>query len=389
MRMSEDRILTTHTGSLPRPLELTRLYTERVRSGTSDEPEIERAGREAVRSVVARQIDAGIDVINNGEQQRESFVLYLRRRLTGLGGVGSRRGSADIDRYPVFKRQRDEQAATRLSVTNTDYLPKAVGPVGYAGQSQVEAECRDFERTLGEHRNRYVEAFYTAPSPGLVASIINNDHYETFDAYLAALGKALQVEYETIAGHGFVLQLDCPDLALERHTSFRDQSLGAFLGFVEKVVDTINAAIAAIPRDRIRAHVCWGNYEGPHDCDVPLGEVLPIVRRLNVGGLVLPFANARHAHEYHCFETMPLDDDQIIVAGVIDTLSNVIEHPEVIAERLTRIARAVGDPRRVLAGTDCGFDTSAGNGRVAADIVWAKLASLRDGARLASEALFR
>jgi 5-methyltetrahydropteroyltriglutamate--homocysteine methyltransferase len=389
MRISEDRILTTHTGSLPRPPELTRLYTERVRSGASDEAEIERAGCEAVRSVVAKQIDAGIDVVNNGEQQRESFVLYLRRRLTGLGGVGSRLGSADVDRYPAFKRQRDEQAATRVSVTNVDHLPKAIGPVTYAGKGQVEAECQDFGRTLDENRGRYVEAFYTAPSPGLVASIINNDHYDSFDAYLAALGKALQVEYETIAGHGFVLQLDCPDLALERHTSFREQPLGVFLGFVEKVVDTINAAIAAIPRDRIRAHVCWGNYEGPHDCDVPLIEVLPIIRRLNVGGFVLPFANARHAHEYHCFETLPLDEDQIIVAGVIDTLSNVIEHPEVIAERLTRVAAVFGDPRRVLAGTDCGFDTSAGNSRIAADVVWGKLAALREGACLASERLFR
>jgi 5-methyltetrahydropteroyltriglutamate--homocysteine methyltransferase len=389
MRMSDDRILTTHTGSLPRPPELTRLYTERVRSGRGDEAEIERAGRQAVDSAVARQIDVGIDVINNGEQQRESFVLYLRRRLSGLGGVGSRLGAADVDRYPVFKRQRDEQAATRMSVTNTDHLPKAIGPITYSDRTQVEGECDDFEQALGRNRGRYVDAFYTAPSPGLVASIINNEHYDSFDGYLAALGKALQVEYETIAGRGFVLQLDCPDLALERHTSFRDQPLGAFLGFVEKVVDTINAAIAAIPRDRIRTHVCWGNYEGPHDCDVPLADVLPIIRRLNVGGFVLPFANARHAHEYRCFDTMPLDDDQIIVAGVIDTLSNVIEHPEVIAERLTRVARVIGDPRRVLAGTDCGFDTSAGNGRVAADIVWGKLAALHEGARLASQTLFR
>jgi 5-methyltetrahydropteroyltriglutamate--homocysteine methyltransferase len=389
MQMSDDHILTTHTGSLPRPAELTRLYAERVRSGAGDEAAIERAGRDAVGSIVAKQIDAGIDVINNGEQQRESFVLYLRRRLTGLGGVGSRLSAADIDRYPVFKRQRDEQAAARVSVTNTDHLPKAVGAISYAGKSQVEAECRDFKHTLGENRGRYIEAFYTAPSPGLVAAIINNEHYDTFDAYLAALGRALQVEYETIAGYGFVLQLDCPDLALERHTSFRDQPLGAFLGFVEKVVDTINGAIAAIPRDRIRAHVCWGNYEGPHDCDVPLAEVLPIVQRLNVGGFVLPFGNARHAHEYHCLERMPLADEQIIVAGVIDTLSNVIEHPQVVAERLTNIARVVGDPHRVLAGTDCGFDTSAGNGRVAADVVWGKLAALRDGARLASDVLFR
>jgi 5-methyltetrahydropteroyltriglutamate--homocysteine methyltransferase len=389
MKTSEDRILTTHTGSLPRPPELTRLYTERVRRGAADEAAIEQAGRDAVRAVVANQIETGIDVINNGEQQRESFVLYLRRRLTGLGGTGSRPASADVDRYPVFKGMRDAQAATRVSVTNNDHLPKAIGPVAYASRSQVDAECDDFTRTLDENRGRYVEAFYTAPSPGLLASIINNEHYDTFDAYLSALGRALQVEYETIADRGFVLQIDCPDLALERHTSFRGKPLADFLEFVERVVDTINTAIAKIPRARIRAHVCWGNYEGPHDCDVPLAHILPIVRRLKVGGFVLPFGNARHAHEYHCFEKMPLDDDQILVAGVIDTLTNVIEHPETVAERLERVAQVIGDPHRVLAGTDCGFDTSAGNGRVASDIVWAKLASLRDGARLASERLFR
>lgn len=388
MKLSQERILTTHTGSLPRPPELTRLYAERVRGRTDLDEEIERVGRSAVGSVVARQIDAGIDVINNGEQQRESFVLYLRRRLSGMGGEGDRFGPADIDDYPVFKAQRQEEATRRVAVTNVDYLPKAIGDVRYLDQAAVEEECADFAAALKAHGGRYVEAFYTAPSPGLLASIVRNEHYDTFDAYLAALGAALKVEYDTIARHGFVLQLDCPDLAMERHTSFRDKPVSAFLAFVEKVVETINNAIADIPGQQIRAHVCWGNYEGPHDHDVPLAEVLPIVRRLDVGALVLPFGNARHAHEYHCLEQLPLADDQAVVAGVIDTLSNVVEHPETIAERLIRIAEAVGDPVRVLAGTDCGFDTSAGNGRVAADVVWGKLAALRDGARIASERLF-
>lgn len=388
MKFSESRILTTHTGSLPRPPDLTRLYADRVRGNAGIDSEIEESGRKAVHSVVARQIETGIDVINNGEQQRESFVLYLRRRLSGLGGEGDRPGQADIDDYPIFKAQRSEEAARRLSVTNADYLPKAIGEVRYLDRGAVEKECRDFADTLQGYDGCFAEAFYTAPSPGLLASIVKNEYYDTFDAYLAALGSALQVEYETIAAHGFLLQIDCPDLALERHTSFRDQPLSAFLDFAEKVVDTINAAIADIPRDRIRAHVCWGNYEGPHDRDVPLSDVLPIVQKLNVCGLVLPFGNARHAHEYRCLGAYPLCDDQAIVAGVIDTLSNVVEHPEVIADRLVRVAEVVGDPRRVLAGTDCGFDTSAGNGRVAADVVWGKLAALRDGARLASQRLF-
>jgi len=388
MKLSRGRILTTHTGSLPRPPELTRLYTERVRGRTDLDEEIERTGTAAVAEVVDRQIETGIDVINNGEQQRESFVLYLRRRLSGMGGEGDRLGAADIDDYPVFKAQRREEAARRVSVTNADYLPKAIGEVRYLDQAAVDKECSDFATALEPHDGKYVEAFYTAPSPGLLASIVKNEHYHSFDAYLAALGAALKVEYDTIARYGFVLQLDCPDLALERHTSFRDKPIGEFLEFVEKVVDTINRAIAEIPRSQIRAHVCWGNYEGPHDHDVALSEILPIVQRLDVGALVLPFGNARHAHEYHCLERFPLADDQAIVAGVIDTLSNVVEHPETIAERLVRVADVVGEPSRVLAGTDCGFDTSAGNGRVAADVVWGKLAALRDGARLASERLF-
>lgn len=388
MKLSQGRILTTHSGSLPRPPELTRLFAERVQGRTDLDEEIARVGNEAVATAVARQIDSGIDVINNGEQQRESFVLYLRRRLSGMGGEGDRLAPADIDDYPIFKAQRQQEAARRVAVTNVDHLPKAIGEVRYLDQSAVERECADFAAALNGRDGQYVEGFYTAPSPGLLASIVRNEHYDGFDAYLAALGAALKVEYDTIAGHGFVLQLDCPDLAMERHTSFRDKPIAAFLEFIEKVVETINRAIADIPRERIRAHVCWGNYEGPHDNDVPLSEVLPIVQRLAVGALVLPFGNARHAHEYQCLETFPLAEAQAIVAGVIDTLSNVVEHPETIAERLVRVAGVVGDPVRVLAGTDCGFDTSAGNGRVAADVVWGKLAALHEGARLASERLF-
>jgi 5-methyltetrahydropteroyltriglutamate--homocysteine methyltransferase len=388
MQPSQTRILTTHTGSLPRPAELTHLYAMRVRGQTVDEAEIERAGREAVQAIVAKQIATGLDVINNGEQQRESFVLYLRHRLTGLGGVGVRPGPSDIDSYPLFKQAAREATAGKVSVTNRDYLPRAQGQVLYRDTSLVENECGDFAAALKDHEGRYAEAFYTAPSPGLLATIVNNDHYDSFDSYLTALGTALQIEYETIARHGFLLQLDCPDLAMERHTAFRDRPLSEFLEFVEKVVDVLNAAVAAIPRQQVRAHVCWGNYEGPHDHDVALGTVLPIIRRLKVGGFVLPFGNARHAHEYRCFAEMPLEDDQILVAGVIDTLTNVVEHPEVVAERIERIAAVIGDPARVLAGTDCGFDTSAGNSRVAPDVVWAKLAALRDGARLASKRLF-
>jgi 5-methyltetrahydropteroyltriglutamate--homocysteine methyltransferase len=196
------------------------------------------------------------------------------------------------------------------------------------------------------------------------------------------------VEYEAIVAHGFLLQIDAPDLALERHISYKDRPLADFLAFVESVVTAINAALANVPRERVRLHVCWGNSESPHDCDVPLRDILPVLLQANVGGLVLPFANPRHGHEFRCFAETPLADDQILVAGVIDSLTNFVEHPELVADRIERVAATIGDPTRVLAGTDCGFDTSAGWGRVAEDVVWAKLASLREGARIASERLF-
>ena len=216
---------------------------------------------------------------------------------------------------------------------------------------------------------------------------MKNEYYDTEEAYLAALAAALRIEYEAIVANGFLLQLDCPDLALERHLSYNDRPLADFLGFVERVVATINGAIVNIPRDRVRLHVCWGNYEGPHDRDVPLEEILPILEKAKVGGFVLPFANPRHQHEWRVLQKFPLADDQIIVAGVIDDLTGFVEHPEVVADRLENVARAVGDPRRVMAGTDCGFDTSAGMGRVTEDVVWAKLKAMADGARIASQRL--
>jgi 5-methyltetrahydropteroyltriglutamate--homocysteine methyltransferase len=216
---------------------------------------------------------------------------------------------------------------------------------------------------------------------------MKNEYYDSFDAYLAAVAAALKIEYEAIVDNGFLLQLDCPDLALERHLTYNDRPLSEFLDFVERVVEAINKAIASVPRDRVRLHVCWGNYEGPHDRDVPLEDILPILQKANVGGFVLPFANPRHQHEYRVLAKYPLADDQIIAAGVIDDLTGFVEHPEVVADRLERVARAVGDPRRVMAATDCGFDTSAGMGRVTDDVVWAKMKAMADGAKIASERL--
>jgi 5-methyltetrahydropteroyltriglutamate--homocysteine methyltransferase len=388
MQRSNSAILTTHTGSLPRPPALTRLYAARARGERVDEAEIDGVGKEAVRAIVRKQRDAGIDVGNNGEQQRDSFFLYLKARLSGLGGSWERPSRADVDRYPEFKRIWTEQHAARTQVSALGGLPTAIGEVRYLDDRAINDECRDFEVVLSESPGAFVEAFMCAPSPGILAMAVRNEHYDSLAGYLAALGKALAVEYEAIVKHGFLLQVDAPDLALERHITYKDRPVSEFVAFVEQVVATINQALQYVPRDRVRLHVCWGNSESPHDSDVPLEDILPTLLKANVGGLVLPFANPRHAHEFRCFAKHPLADDQILVAGVIDSLTNFVEHPEVVADRIERVAAVIGDGSRVLAGSDCGFDTSAGWGRVAEDVVWAKLRSLRDGARLASDRLF-
>jgi 5-methyltetrahydropteroyltriglutamate--homocysteine methyltransferase len=387
MQWSTERILTTHTGSLPRPAELTRLYVRRARGEAVDGEEIVRRGREAVTQIIDKQRAAGVDIGNNGEQQREAFFLYVRHRMTGFGGSWKRWPRGDVERYPLLKEQMTQMLAAREAVGNYE-PPRTIGPITYADDTELKAELADFRQALGARADGFVEPFYTAPSPGIIVGAMKNEYYDSEEAYLAAVAAALQVEYEAIVKNGFLLQLDCPDLALERHLSYNDRPLADFLGFVERVVAAINQAIVNVPRDRVRLHVCWGNYEGPHDRDVPLDDILPILLKANVGGLVLPFGNPRHQHEYKALAKHRLADDQIICAGVIDDLTNFVEHPEVVADRLERVARAVGDPKRVMAATDCGFDTSAGMGRVPEDVVWAKLQAMADGARIATDRLF-
>ena len=388
MRRSTERILTTHAGSLPRPENLTGLFVRRARGESVEADEIAAAGLDALRAIIPKQVEAGVDVGNNGEQQRDSFFLYLKERLTGLGGTWQRPSRADVDRYPEFRKRYLEQTSSKGRVSPNEGLPMAIGEVRYVDSAAIEAECRDFSEALKANPGAFSEAFMNAPSPGIVAAAIKNQHYDTDLKYLQALGEALRVEYEAIVRAGFVLQIDAPDLALERHISFKDRPLSAFVDFVENVVSVINAALKNIPPDRVRLHVCWGNSESPHDSDVPLEDILPTVRQAKVGALYLPFAGPRHAHEFRCFEQFPLRDDQLLIAGVIDPLTNIVEHSEVVADRVGRVAAALGDPSKVLAANDCGFDTSAGWGRVAPDVVWAKLRSLRDGARIASELLF-
>jgi len=385
VRHSEERILTTHAGSLPRPKPLVEMMVRKSRREACDPAAFEQAVEDATRLTVARQLEVGIDVGNNGEQPRESFFTYVQHRLSGFGGTSQRPIMRDIVRYHTFLDLKlPEFSRTMVNLLSA---PKAVGEVHYIDRSQVEKECADLRRILGEQPTGFVEPFLSAASPGIVAAAMLNEHYARYDDYVMALADALRTEYEYIVEQGFVLQLDCPDLAMERHTSFAGRPLSDFLAFVDLNIAAINKALENIPRERVRMHVCWGNYEGPHDLDVPLADIVDHLYGARVGALVLSMANARHAHEHRVLTQHPLPDDMLLIAGVIDPTTNYVEHPEVVANRIELATRAVGDPHRVLAGTDCGFDTSAGLGEVAEEVVWEKLKALRAGAEIASRRL--
>jgi 5-methyltetrahydropteroyltriglutamate--homocysteine methyltransferase len=384
MKQSESRILTTHTGSLPRPKPLVALQLRRSRGEAVDQAELAEEVARATRRAIARQIECGIDIGNDGEQPRESFFTYVRYRMSGFGGEGRRPPAKDVASYPTFRELFQTQAAKSLHTAP----PRAIGEVRYLDRAPLDNELDQYRKVLDEHPGGFVESFWTAPSPGIVACGMQNDHYASLEAYLEAVAEALRTEYEAIAARGLVLQIDGPDLAMERHRQFADRPLSEFLDFLDLTLAAINRALANVPGDRVRLHVCWGNYEGPHNFDVPLEDLLPHLYRARVGALVLSMANPRHAHEYRRLAQYPLPPGWAVIAGVIDTTTNYVEHPEVVADRIELVARAVGDPRRVLAGTDCGFDTSTGVGMVAEEVVWEKLRALRAGADLATRRLF-
>lgn len=380
MRLSESRLLTTHAGSLPRPPALAELHGRRSRGEPVDTAALDRAVADATAAVIAAQVDAGIDIGNDGEQARESFFTYVQHRMTGFGGTSNRALMRDLVEHPDFL----DLALPRRERTKVNLMaaPAAIGDVTYRDLTELDAECALVADAP------FAQTFMTAASPGIVAAAMENRHYPSQEAYVRAVADALRTEYRAIVDRGLLLQIDAPDLALERHTGYADRPLGDFLAWVELVVDAINGALDGIDPANVRLHVCWGNYEGPHTHDVPFDEIQPLLYEAKVGALVVSMANARHAHEYHAFARRPLPDGMALVAGVIDTTSNYVEHPEVVADRLVRIVDAVGDPRRVIAGTDCGFDTSAGIGDVAPSLVWEKLRALRAGADLASTRLF-
>ena len=384
---NEKRILTTHAGSLPRPLSLVDLYAKRARGEVIDTEVLVKESDVATHWVLNQQARVGIDIPSNGEQSREAFFLYVQHRMSGFGGRWSRLSGSELNNYPEFSAARKAAIKGMNAVSNFE-PPMANAPIVYTGSTENAKEINLFKTALKPHQNVFTDTFITAPSPGIIATAIKNNYYLNDDEYLDALANAIRTEYKAAIDAGFILQIDAPDLGLERHTLFHDKPLDDFIQFIDKVIVRINKMLEGLPRNRVRLHVCYGNYESPHDKDVPLEYILPSLLEANVGGFLFPFANSRHQHEIKLFKDHKLNTDQYLIVGAIDTLSVVVEHPEVIADRLELAAESLGSATQVMAGTDCGFDTSAGMGRLTSDVVWSKLSALKDGARIASNRLF-
>lgn len=376
-------ILTTHTGSLPRPPELAELMVARE-TGTAEATALERLPalvREATAAVLRRQGETGIDVGSDGEQAKIGYATYVKERMSGFDGEAGPLTLADLEDYPEIT----EQALTGL-VTST---PSCTGPVRYTGAADLAAELDELRAAVDDVASTGpAEVVIPAASPGVIAIYLADQHYGSHEAYLTALAEAMRTEYEAIVEAGFLLQIDCPDLAMGRHAQYADATIPDFRRAIAGHVEALNAATAGIDPDRMRMHLCWGNYESPHHRDVDLADIVDIVMGARPRGVLLEAANPRHAHEWRVFEDHPLPADKILVPGVIDTCSNYIEHPNLVAERLVRYAETVGI-ERVIGGTDCGFSTFASFLPVHPRIAWAKLASLVEGARRATDTLRR
>ena len=385
MERSEGRILVTHVGSFPRPPRLRELLVRQERAEPVDEAELGREVDAAVGAVVGKQLDAGIDIGNDGEQPRVGFSTYVARRLRGFGGESRRPLARVMVDFPDYAALLESRRRSAAKISNA---PQAVAEVEYVDLSEAAKECDLFLRATAARPRKFVERFMTAASPGIIATTLLNAHYDSHERYVFALAREMQKEYELIHARGLLLQLDCPDLAMERTRLFQHDSLDRFLKVVETHIEAINRATAKIPADRIRLHVCWGNYDGPHTSDVPLEAILPLLYRARVGALSLELANPRHQHEYKVIRRHPVPDAMLLLPGVIDSTTNFVEHPEVVADRISQAVDAVGEPTRVIASVDCGFGTFAGSELVAESVVWAKLRALKDGAAIASARLW-
>ena len=385
VKWSDERILTTHVGSLPRPEPLTKLLLDKEVGEESNTETLLDAIRSAVRDIVEKQLSSGIDIASDGEMPRVSFSTYVPDRMGGFSGKSLRPLPLDAQQFPGWLQWIHDSGLRRANVYNA---PEATSQVSYTIMGPVEIECSVFDDALTGFQTEFVEVFMTAASPGIIATTMMNRYYETHESYLRAVAKEIGKEYRFIIDRGFTLQIDAPDVAMERAGFFQNESLGQFLRYVDMHVEAINLALEGIPREKVRLHACWGNRNSPHLNDVPCPDILPALFCANVGALSLPFANPRHSHEVDSLKQYRLPEHMILMPGVIETVTNYVEHPQVISERICRAVDAVGDRERVIASTDCGFSTLAGDAFVAQDVVWAKMNSLVEGARLASDHLW-
>jgi 5-methyltetrahydropteroyltriglutamate--homocysteine methyltransferase len=376
MKRSTERFLTTHTGSLPRPDDLVRTMFAREEGVPVDEAALAARIRSAVADVVRRQAEAGIDVVDDGELSKPSYATYPKDRLSGFGGTSQALSYRDLVDFPeLAKRVFGDPGRSRRRT------PACDGPIAVRDPRAAATDAENLKAALAGVRAE--EAFLTAASPGVISLFFRNDHYPSHEAYLAAIADAMRHEYETVVRAGLVLQVDCPDLAMGRHIQFAGLSLEQFRKMARLHVEALDHALASVPPDRVRMHVCWGNYEGPHHHDVPLADIVDIVLAARPSGISFEAANPRHGHEWRVFERVRLPEGKLLIPGVLESKTNYIEHPELVAQRIGRYAKLVGR-ENVVAGTDCGYGTWVGQAAVDPGVVWAKLASLAEGARLAS-----
>ena len=382
MKTSTDRILTTHVGSLPRPDELIQLLQLKEQGEAYDRAQFDRCVADSVDWIVARQVAAKIDLVSDGEMSKISYATYLKDRLNGFNGkAAENRAAADLLDYLGYARRLVEQGGTERSLEG----PACDGPLSVRDAAPLQKDLANFSAAISAHQPG--GGFLTASSPGVVSVFLQNQYYPNDDAYLEALSDILKPEYEAIVGAGVTLQLDCPDLAMGRHVVHQNKRVAEFRSVAARHIEVLNAATTDIAPESMRVHLCWGNYQGPHHHDIDLSNILDLVYGLRPHAISMEAANPRHEHEWTVFDDHPLPDGKVVIPGVIDSTSNFVEHPELVAQRICRYADQVGR-ERVIAGTDCGFATFAERPAVDPEITWAKLAALVEGAEIASQRLW-
>lgn len=382
MSPAAERILTTHAGSLPRPAELVELMFAKQEGKQVDERKLQEKITSAVEDAVKRQAAIGIDVVSDGEASKPSYASYVAERLTGFSGSSELPRLRDLMEFPeVAKSCFGDPGNQHLNQNR----PACDGPVQLADASAVVRDIANYKQALEDVS--VADAFMTAASPGLISCFLGNTYYSSEEKFLEALVDAMRPEYEAIVDAGFILQLDCPDLAMARHREFADQPIESFRDYMRLHIDALNEAVAGLPAERMRMHVCWGNYPGPHHHDAPLGKIMDVVLTARPSTVVFEAANPRHEHEWSVFGKIEIPDGKTLVPGMIDSVSNYVEHPDLIAQRIVRYANAVGRDK-IMVGSDCGFGTFVGVKFVDPDVAWLKLESLVEGARRASDQLW-